>query len=554
MNFLKSVFCFFVFSLGSFSVLKADFRDSVFLNIAIEQDVSVDKQMERITLILQNSIDSVERSVFLNDLFSLASREDSKAKKARYYFAAGWLYKHLIENYAMAVKCFDLSFTASEKSQQRTLMASAMLQAMETFVDLGLYQEALEYLFKAESVFQKYNYEGFRSVTNSLFRIGQFFYRAGNHDQSIQYFEKALVFNDLHDDDYSMMIAHNTLGLSYLKSNQYLQAIEVFQIANQIARELGDRAWEALTFGNIGMVYAETDEYEQAITHLNYDLSRSMALEGWVSACNASVLLAEIYFDLGDYKQANVFIDQAEALEWKADQLILKVTISAFKAKVLYQTEQYDLAYDYLLKHKQWMQEYSEGKRRLEIEHARKRHLYELQLQNAEMAEAEDEMSSVTSLVNRLISVLMVLLFLVTTALYVLLRRERKLKEIAKTEYDLGVLKREMTHLKKQFELYVELQQTATGIQEPSIDMWEQLRVLMNQRYDLFFSRLRSSFPELKGEDIQILALLRLKVEDRYLPMLIGQSKTQWTAWKQEIKPKLGVSQAEDLMHCVYTL
>lgn len=554
MKFLHVFACLVALLIGAFSPVKGDFRDSILLGIVIEQEVSIDEQMQKLTVSLNNSLDSAERIAFLEELFDLAKQEESKATKARYYFASGWFYKHLIENYAIAVKCFDLSFIAAEQSQQRSLMASAMLQAMETFVDLGLYQEALEYLFKAESVFQKYNYEGFRSVTNSLFRIGQFFYRAGNHDQSIQYFEKALVFNDLHDDDYSMMVAHNTLGLSYLQSNQYLQAIEVFQIANQMARELGDKAWEALTYGNIGMVYAKTNEYEQAITHLNYDLSRSIELEGWASACNASVLLAQIYYDLENYEQARIFIDQAEMLELKADQLVLKVNISEFKAKILYQTGAYQVAYDYLLKNKQWTKAYVEGKRLDEIENARKRHLYELQLQNLVNQEAETEISSTNDLINRLISVLMVLLFLVTTALYVLLRRERKLKEINQSAYDLGMLKREMAALKKQFELYADLQQSESERQQPTVEMWEQLRVLMNQRFDLFFSRLKSGFPELKPEDIQALALLKLQMEDRRVAELLGYSSLQWQKWLQEVKPKLGLSQHEELINHINSL
>lgn len=534
------------------NVVKADFKDSLMLDIGSESELSIDVQMETITAALKASLDSSEQLEFSEELYKKAMLEKRNSIQARYFFAAGWLNRNLLENYAKAVKCFDLSFSVSEKSQQRSLMASSMLQAMETFVDLGLYQEALEYLFKAESVFQKYNYEGFRSVTNSLFRIGQFFYRAGNHDQSIQYFEKALVFNDLHDDDYSMMIAHNTLGLSYLKSNQFLQAIEVFQIANQMARELGDRAWEALTYGNIGMVYAKTNEYDQAITHLNYDLSRSLELNSWASACNASVLLAEIYFELGDLTKAKSFIDRAEQLELKANQLVLKVSITEFKAMVLNSIGAYDSAYAYLLLNKQWTKEYAEGKRLEEIENARKRHLYELQLQQVENEASAMEMLSVNALVNRSISVLMVLLFLLSAALYVLLRRERKLKTIMAVEFEASLIKRDMSELKKKFELYVELQQSS--IQSPSPEMWEQLRVLMNQRYDLFFSRMKSSFPELKHDDIKILALMKLKVEEQHLRQLFDYSTEQWQIWKQEIKPKLGLSQTMDLLNYAQTL
>jgi hypothetical protein len=241
-------------------------------------------------------------------------------------------------------------------------------------------------------------------------------------------------------------------------------------------------------------------------------------------------------------------------LEMKADQLVLKVSISAFKAKILYQTGAYQVAYDYLLKNKQLTKAYDEAKRLDEIENARKRHLYELQLQNLANQEAETQISSTNDLINRLISVLMVLLFLVTTALYVLLRRERKLKEINQSAYDLGILKREIAALKKQFELYSDLQQSESERQQPTVEMWEQLRVLMNQRYDLFFSRLKSGFPELKPEDIQALALLKLQMEDKRIAELLGYSSLQWGKWLQEVKPKLGLGQQEELINHINTL
>lgn len=463
-------------------------------------------------------------------------------------YATGWFYRHLVSNYARSLHFYQLAFNKAEEAQDRVLMANAMLRSMETFIELGSFEEALQYLFKAEAVFQKYNYEGFKSVTNSLFGIGQFFHRAGYYELSVQYFEKALVFNDLYDDDYSVMHAYNTLGLSYLRLKNYQKAVEVFQISNQMAREMGDTGWEALTYGNIGMVYFEQKDYPRAEEHLQYDIETSARVEGWASACNAAVLMAEMYLEMGQPQKAKTFIDLAVEYEKLAPALYLKHFIADLVDDYYLQKKEYRLAIDAkvtLDSLTELVEDREEQQKRLQVE---KRHAYALQLAalEAEMKiEAASAEASAWQKVGMLISILLLLL---AVASIVLIRRARKAEKLVLDELQVQMQKKELLQLRKLLVYFAAQSAQQNQIQVAEPEGWkEQLRELMNRCYNQFFMRHKTSFPELVDEDIYLMALAKLKLNENELLVFARILGIQnLAAWQSQVAKKLGGIAEED--------
>ncbi|MDP2189475.1 MAG: tetratricopeptide repeat protein [Sphingobacteriaceae bacterium] len=501
------------------------------------------------------SADSLTQKNAVLTVVEQVSKEKDFSKKAKLYFTAGWLSKNWTSNYAYAVYYFDLSFDLAEKAGLRSLMASAMLQAMQVFVDLAMYQDALQYLFKAELVFQKYNYEGFRSVTGSLFSIGQFFYRAGNHEQSVQYFEKALIFNDLYDDEIEVMRAYNTLGLSYLRLGDHQKAIEVFQISNQMAKELGDLSWEALTYGNIGMVFAERKEFQDAIAHLTYDIETSERQKGWVSACNAAVLLAEVYLELNDLKSARLIMTKAIEFEQKEPSSYLKRMLAALKSQFYSAQQDYKNAFIAQKEYEMLHQELSENERQTVADQRQKRHAYELDYVAMKQDLRIQEMGSESGLLYRVISVLTVLMFLTITAAVVLLKRERKLRVMLIQDNKVQKTKWELQQLKKRISWQVNYQSSAnTQGQLLVADDFEQLRIALNAAYDNFNSRLKMSYPELTEVDLKWIGLVKLKLSADDLLILAETSGFDWEGWLQQLSKKLGGVPSHQLLSLIQQL
>lgn len=486
-------------------------------------------------------VDSASKKEALRIVVERAENEQDLGKKARFYFSAGWMSRNWTENNAYAVYYYDLSFDLAERAGLRSLMASAMLQAMQVFVDLAMYQEALQYLFKAELVFQKYNYEGFRSVTGSLFSIGQFFYRAGNHEQSVQYFEKALIFNDLYDDESEVMRAYNTLGLSYLRLGDHQKAIEVFQIANQMAKELGDLSWEALTYGNIGMVFAERKEFPDAIAHLLYDIETSERQKGWVSACNAAVLLSEVYLELNDLKSARLNLEKAIAFEQMEPSPYLKRMLAELKVRIF--SIQLDFKNAFLAQEEYELlnMELTERGRLTDSIQTQKRLAYELEYIAMQKEFEIRDLHVEKGLLYRIVVVLTVLLFLILTAAVVLLKRERKLKVMMLQDSEVQKAKWELMQLKKRISWQVNYAGSkASEANLLTMDDVEQLRTSLNACYDNFFSRLKMSYPELNDRDLNWMGLFKLNLSTEDLKKLAQQSDFDLDGWLQQLSKKLG--------------
>lgn len=502
--------------------------DSLERSMQRVQPIQYDSLFSAVLPLIVEKLDSNAHSTFVRSLFSRSSKENAPKHQAASWYAAAWFGRHLTSNYAQALYGYNRAFEKAELAQNRVLMANAMLRSMETFIELGSFEEALQYLFKAEAVFQKYNYEGFRSVTGSLFGIGQFFHRAGNHTLSVQYFEKALVFNDLHDDDYSVMHAYNTLGLSYLGLNQYQKAVEVFQISNQMAREMGDVAWEALTYGNIGMVYYEQKDYARAEEHLLYDIATSERVEGWASACNAAILLAEMYLEMNRPQQAAVYIEQAKAFEAKAPALYLKQYLALLYVDYWAMLKNYERAYAAKVELDSINAELnSKNEQQLRIQ-ADKRHAYEMQKRELSLELNVSALQAERMQWQRGVYVLLALLLLLALAAIGLVRREKSSHALLLADVQRFQRNKQMQLFRQQLQQFCKWQrQTNNQLSAP--EAWhDHLREYAEWQFPRFFSHMKSSFPSLTEVDIEAMALLKLKFSLEEVEVLLGLDAADW--------------------------
>jgi len=502
--------------------------DSLERSMQRVQPIQYDSLFSAVLPLIAEKLDSSAHPTFVRRLFSRSSEENAPMNQAASWYAAAWFGRHLTSNYAQALYGYNRAFEKAELAQNRVLMANAMLRSMETFIELGSFEEALQYLFKAEAVFQKYNYEGFRSVTGSLFGIGQFFHRAGNHTLSVQYFEKALVFNDLHDDDYSVMHAYNTLGLSYLGLKQYQKAVEVFQISNQMAREMGDVAWEALTYGNIGMVYYEQKDYARAEEHLLYDIATSERVEGWASACNAAILLAEMYLEMNRPQQAVVYIQQARAFEAKAPALYLKQYLALLHVDYWAMLKNYERAFAAKVELDSINAELnSKNEQQLRIQ-ADKRHAYEMQKRELSLELNVSALQAERIQWQRGVYVLLALLLLLALAAIGLVRREKSSHALLLADLQRFQRNKQMQLFKQQLQQFCKWQrQTNNQLSAP--EAWhDHLREYAEWQFPQFFSHMKSSFPSLTEVDIEAMALLKLKFSLEEVEVLLGLDSADW--------------------------
>ena len=104
-------------------------------------------------------------------------------------------------------------------------------------------------------------------------------------------------------------------GMQQGQMGQFLEAIQSFQQALTIYREIGQRWWERVTLNHLGDVYYELGQYQQAIDYYNQVLAivREQGEFEW------DVLkdLGDVYFSLGQYQQAFDYYEQILAIARK---------------------------------------------------------------------------------------------------------------------------------------------------------------------------------------------------------------------------------------------
>ncbi|MGK7892054.1 MAG: CHAT domain-containing protein, partial [Leptolyngbyaceae cyanobacterium] len=87
----------------------------------------------------------------------------------------------------------------------------------------------------------------------------------GQHQQAIALYEQSLVITREIGDRAGEGDSLGNMGIAYRNLNQYQQAIALHERSLIIAREIGDRAGESVALGNLGNAYLRLSQYQQAL-------------------------------------------------------------------------------------------------------------------------------------------------------------------------------------------------------------------------------------------------------------------------------------------------
>ncbi|MEB3218002.1 MAG: tetratricopeptide repeat protein, partial [Nostocales cyanobacterium 94392] len=103
----------------------------------------------------------------------------------------------------------------------------------------------------------------------------------------------------------------NKLGLQQLNRGEYREALNNFEQALVIVREIGERQGEATTLNNIGNVYLSLGEYPKALDY--YQQSLAISKQVGDKAGEGTILnnIGEVYRNLGEYPKALDYFQQA---------------------------------------------------------------------------------------------------------------------------------------------------------------------------------------------------------------------------------------------------
>jgi tetratricopeptide (TPR) repeat protein len=104
---------------------------------------------------------------------------------------------------------------------------------------------------------------------------------------------------------------YKRVGFQYRRQKKYDQAIEVYQQALLISKEIGDLKNEVDILDCIGVAYSRLKQYEDAIQFHQQSLIIAQDIKDREGESNALYFIGDSYYNLGQYEQAIKFTKQS---------------------------------------------------------------------------------------------------------------------------------------------------------------------------------------------------------------------------------------------------
>jgi tetratricopeptide (TPR) repeat protein len=135
--------------------------------------------------------------------------------------------------------------------------------------------------------------------------------KLGETRKAIEYYEKALKISREIGDRCSEGNNLGNLGLEYSKLGETRKAIEYYEKALKISREIGDRRGEGADLGNLGLAYNNLGETRKAIEYYEQALEISREVGDRHGEGNRLGNLGNIYSKLGKTRKAIEYYEKA---------------------------------------------------------------------------------------------------------------------------------------------------------------------------------------------------------------------------------------------------
>ena len=151
------------------------------------------------------------------------------------------------------------SLAINEEIGNKTATSNILRKLALIYKDKGNYDKALHYTIRSLQNYGDLGYGG--AELSAMEWIGWAYFTMGIYDQSIDYYEKRLSVDNESSNKEWIAFIYGKLGFSYFYAENYVKALENFEMSTQIALEaineemLHVKIYRALTKKQLGKVY-----------------------------------------------------------------------------------------------------------------------------------------------------------------------------------------------------------------------------------------------------------------------------------------------------------
>ncbi len=230
--------------------------------------------------------------------------------------------------------CYETAFTqilnADESQEQIISQTPQQTEAEEIYkqgdrlyinsqyqLALEKYQQALEIYQLIYRVSENSNQSLSLKIGETLHSIGAVYNKLADYPQALEYYQQAVKLRRQINDQKGVGISLNSIGGVYFFQGNYNQALDYWQQALEIRQELGDLVRVGRTQNNIAGIYLNQAKYSQALEYYQQALQTFKKLENLQGEAAVINNIGLIYQKLGQYEKSLELFQKALAIHRK---------------------------------------------------------------------------------------------------------------------------------------------------------------------------------------------------------------------------------------------
>lgn len=223
---------------------------------------------------------------------------------AQNYNFMGVVYRNL-GDYQKAMEFYHEALKIAETIQDQEQMAYANNNIGEIYGFQEQYDKAIEFTKKAITAFETINNE--TGLAYGYIRLGEIYEAQGKYQEAIAAFEKSLEIRKNLGELHQIGSSQARLGEVYLLVENYEKAIQYFEESIQSREKTNNPKGTSGTLADLASLYFAQGDSEKAIDYAQkgYDIAKGLGALAYLE--ENSLILAQIYADNFDFKQAHFY-------------------------------------------------------------------------------------------------------------------------------------------------------------------------------------------------------------------------------------------------------
>ncbi|TSD63019.1 hypothetical protein FFF34_018900 [Inquilinus sp. KBS0705] len=440
--------------------------------------------------------------------------------------------------------------------------------------------EACRYFLLSEANFREVGFEKVPFVSKLFTEAANFYYSLNDFEDARYNLSLALKY--LKPGTGNRINIINTIGLTYRNDGHYTTAMRYFNDALKLATTQKDSVWIAITSGNIGSIYFNLQQYDKAVPLIETDYRQSLKYRQMQNSVIALLRLVKISIDRNQLKKAELQLDTTDAILLKTPEDVLGQRVKYYELRALLNDKLGNNKQALIYRH-QFETARDSVARRDNITAIER-----VKLQ-WEMDRSREEIKRIKTIAEndalKLDAIILVLILLIVIS--ALIYNQKRIKAVKEKELLASEKLRVDEELKNatlalhgytenlmrknilidDFKAEIEKLQVKFNDKDGADQLnkmmqahimteenWTDFKKLFNRVHSAFFYNLRNKYPHLSDTDTRLLALIKLRLNNREMAGMMGVTIDGIKKSKQRLRKKMDIAldtEIEDIVNSI---